>query len=52
MQSLGLPLMRSFPKGHPKETIYPRLVLLIRCKDVRITGLSFIRSRNASSPKL
>lgn len=40
MEKAGLPLMRSFPTpnsvGH--------LVLLIRCKDVRIAGLSFIDS--------
>ena len=46
MKELGKPLMRPFPKGFPTETIYPRLVLLVRCKDVRITGLSFIRSRS------
>ena len=46
MKSLGKPLMRPFPKGIPNETIYPRLLLLVRCKDVRITGLSFIRSRS------
>jgi polygalacturonase len=44
MKGLGKPLMRSFPKGFPKETNYPRLVLLRRCKDVRIAGLSFLRS--------
>src|SRR5438445_826384 len=32
--------------GIIRKTIYPRLVLLIRCKDVRIAGLSFIRSRS------
>jgi polygalacturonase len=42
----GRPLMRSFPKGFPKETVYPRLVLLMRCKDVRIAGLSFVKSRS------
>jgi polygalacturonase len=46
MTALGKPLMRPFPSGHPKETIFPRMVLLIRCKDVRIAGLSFIRSRS------
>jgi len=46
MSALGKPLMRPFPKGHPKETIFPRILLLIRCKDVRIAGLSFIRSRS------
>jgi hypothetical protein len=43
-QSLGKPLMRSFPKGFPRETVYPRMVLLLRCRDVRIAGLSFLRS--------
>jgi len=46
MKALGKPLMRPFPSGHPKETIFPRMVLLIRCKDVRISGLSFVRSRS------
>jgi len=46
MTALGKPLMRPFPRGFPKETIYPRMVLLLRCKDVRISGLSFIRSRS------
>jgi hypothetical protein len=40
MEQAGLPLMRSFPTpnsvGH--------LVVLIRCSDVRIAGLSFVRS--------
>src|SRR4030095_14419696 len=38
--------MRPSPRGFPKETIYPRMVLLLRCKDVRISGLSFVRSRS------
>jgi len=45
-KALGKPLMRSFPKGFPKEQMYPHLVLLLHCKDVRIAGLSFIRSRS------
>lgn len=44
METLRKPLMRAFPKGHPKETNFPRMVLLVRCKDVRIAGLSFVRS--------
>jgi hypothetical protein len=43
-QSLGKPLMRSFPKDLHKRTMYPHMVLLLRCKDVRIAGLSFIDS--------
>lgn len=46
MKALGKPLMRPFPKGFPTETVFPRMVLLLRCKDVRISGLSFVRSRS------
>ena len=45
-KALGKPLMRSFPKGFPTEQMYPHLVLLLHCKDVRIANLSFIRSRS------
>ena len=38
MEKLGLPLLRSFPK--PDR--YGKLVLLVRCTDVRIAGLSFV----------
>ena len=44
MESLGKPLMRSFPKGFPTRTVYPHLVTLLRSKDVRISGLSFLDS--------
>ena len=40
MEKLGLPLIRSFPK----EDQFGHLVFLIRCKDVRVSGLSFINS--------
>jgi len=40
MEALGLPLMRSFPK--PDRT--GKMVLLLRCTDVRITGVSFVDS--------
>ncbi len=40
MEKLGRPLVRSFPR----EDQFGHLVLLIRCKDVRIAGLSFIDS--------
>lgn len=40
MEKLGKPLIRSFPKTNQ----FGKLVLLLRCKDVRITGLSFIDS--------
>ena len=40
MEKLGLPLVRSFPKTDQ----FGKLVLLLRCRDVRIAGLSFIDS--------
>jgi hypothetical protein len=40
MEKLGLPLLRSFPKADQ----FGKLVLLLRCRDVRISGLSFIDS--------
>jgi polygalacturonase len=46
MEATGKPLLRSFPVGMGKEAVYPRLVLLLRCEDVRITGLKFLRSRS------
>jgi polygalacturonase len=46
MEATGKPLMRPFPTGFPNETVYPRMVLLLRCVDVRITGLKFLRSRS------
>ncbi|MCJ7588942.1 MAG: glycosyl hydrolase family 28 protein [Candidatus Aminicenantes bacterium] len=36
----GKPLFRSFPKSNQ----YGKLVLLLRCRDVRIAGLSFVDS--------
>jgi hypothetical protein len=45
-KALGKPLMRSFPAGFPTEQMYPHLIVLLRCKDVRIAGLSFLRSRS------
>lgn len=46
MEAAGKPLLRSFPAGFGKETVYPRMVLLLRCVDVRIAGLKFLRSRS------
>ena len=40
MEKIGKPLVRSFPKTNQ----FGKLVLLLKCKDVRITGLSFIDS--------
>ena len=40
MEKLGLPLVRSFPKTDQ----FGKLVLLLRCEDVRITGLTFVDS--------
>ena len=44
MEKLGKPLMRSFPRGFPPREVFPHLVWLGRCKDVHITGLTFLRS--------
>ncbi len=46
MEATGKPLTRPFPTGHPNQTIYPRMVLLLRCVDVRIAGLKFLHSRS------
>jgi polygalacturonase len=40
LETLGLPLLRSFPK--PDQT--GKMVLLVRCTDVRISGVSFLNS--------
>jgi len=40
MERLGKPLIRSFPRADQ----FGKLVLLLRCRDVRISGLSFIDS--------
>jgi hypothetical protein len=40
MEKLSRPLIRSFPK----DDQFGKLVLLLRCKDIRIAGLNFIDS--------
>src|SRR6266545_3555891 len=40
----GNAMMRPYPKGWPDRETYPHMVLLLRCKDIRITGLSFLNS--------
>jgi len=40
MEKLGKPLMRSFPRADQ----FGKLVLLLRCTDVRISGLNFLDS--------
>ncbi len=44
MESLHKSLMRSFPKGFPDRTVYPHMLWLGHCKDVQITGLTFLHS--------
>jgi len=46
MEAAGKPLLRSFPTGFGKESVYPRMMLLLRCVDVRIAGLKFLHSRS------
>src|SRR5438552_14651963 len=43
-EAAGVPLMRSFPRGMGVRKIYPHMIKLLRCKDVRIAGLSIIDS--------
>jgi hypothetical protein len=45
MQAQGKPLMRPFPRGYPGGAIYPHIILLIRCKNVRIAGISILHSQ-------
>jgi len=46
MEATGKPLLRSFPVGMNTDAVYPRMVLLLRCTDVRIAGLKFLHSRS------
>ena len=46
MRSTGKSLLRTFPEGYPTRKVYPHLVYLGNCKDVRITGLAFIHSQS------
>jgi len=43
-EAAGVPLMRSFPKGMGVRKIYPHMIKLLRCKDVRIADVSIIDS--------
>ena len=40
----GIPLMRSFPKEMDHRKIYPHMIKLLRCKDIRVAGISIINS--------
>lgn len=44
MDALGKPLMRAYPVGYPHNEPNPHMIQLLRCKNVRIAGLSFIHS--------
>jgi hypothetical protein len=43
-EAAGVPLMRSFPKEMDHRKVYPHMIKLLRCKDVRIAGISIINS--------
>jgi len=43
-QAAGVPLMRSFPKDLETRKTYPHLIQIIRCEDLKITGLWFLHS--------
>jgi len=44
MEKMGKSLMRSYPAGFPKQADYAHLLWLGRCKNVKITGLSWLHS--------
>ena len=44
MIKLGKPLRRTFPKGFPQRTLFPRLAWIGRSKDIRFNGLKWIHS--------
>jgi len=52
MEAAGKPLMRSFPTSFGKETVYPRMVLLIRATDVSIAGLRFLHLLRAEGSRV
>ena len=43
-EAAGIPLMRSFPKELDHRKIYPHMIKLLRCKDIRVAGISIINS--------
>jgi hypothetical protein len=43
-EAAGVPLMRSFPKEMDHRKIYPHMIKLLRCRDIRIAGISIIDS--------
>ena len=48
MESLGKSLLRSVPSGFPKREIYPHLVWLGRCNNIRFSGLNFLHASSWS----
>jgi len=44
MIKLGKRLWRTFPKGFPQRTLFPRLAWIGRSKDIRFNGLKWIHS--------
>lgn len=43
--AMGVPLTRSFPKGNDEPNAwFPHMIVLLRCKDVRISGISLLHS--------
>jgi hypothetical protein len=46
MEALHKPLMRSFPVGMDSGAVFPRMMLLLRCTDVRIAGIKLLHSRS------
>jgi hypothetical protein len=46
MEATGKPLLRPFPVGMNSGAVYPRMMLLLRCTDVRIAGVKLLHSRS------
>jgi polygalacturonase len=46
MEATGKPMMRPFPVGMNSGAVYPRMMLLLRCTDVRIAGIKLLHSRS------
>ena len=44
MEKAGKSVLRPFPKGLPKREIYPHLLWLGGCKNVSVTGVSWLHS--------
>jgi hypothetical protein len=44
MLAAGKSIRRSFPAGFPQRKVFPHLLFLSNCRDVRLSGLKWLRS--------